>query len=199
MRGRIEKHLATFKRQPIPRNRRRAATVNLLIGHDEGKPAVIVTRRSALLRAHSRQWALPGGRRDAGETVVEAGLRELHEEVGLEASESDVLGLLDDFATRSGYVISPMVVWTDREWRELEANPGEVDLIKPFHFSELARDDSPVLQPIEESDQPVLSMNFHADRIFAPTAAMLYQFREVAMFGRPTRVAHFEQPLFAWK
>ena len=55
------------------------------------------------------------------------------------------------------------------------------------------------LQKIKESEHKVLSMNFHDDAIFAPTGAMLYQFREVAMFGRQTRVAHFDQPLFAWR
>ncbi|WP_439101309.1 NUDIX hydrolase [Congregibacter sp.] len=179
--------------------RRRAAAVTLTVCRDEGRSAVVVTRRSASLRAHSRQWALPGGRHDQGESAIEAALRELHEEVGLRAGPADVLGTLDDYATRSGYVITPVVVWTDKDWRELTPNPDEVDLVKPFSFKELARRDSPNLQSIEESDGQVLSMNFHDDRIYAPTGALLYQFREVAMFGRHTRVAHFDQPLFAWR
>lgn len=142
---------------------------------------------------------MPGGRRDQGETAVEGALRELHEEVGLLAEAGDVLGVLDDYATRSGYVITPVVVWTDIDWRDLTVNPDEVELVRPFLFEELARGDSPVLQTIPESDHEVLSMNFHDDVIYAPTGAMLYQFREVAIFGRATRVAHFDQPLFAWR
>ena len=128
-----------------------------------------------------------------------AALRELHEEVGLKAGGDDVIGRLDDYATRSGYLITPIVVWADIDCAELTPNPDEVDFVKPFSFRELARRDSPVLERIEESDREVLSMHFGRDRIFAPTGAILYQFREVAIFGRHTRVAQFEQPLFAWR
>ena len=131
--------------------------------------------------------------------MIECALRELREEVGLHLEAESVLGVLDDFATRSGYVITPVVLWSDVDCHDLTPNPDEVELVRPFPFRELSRRDSPVLQTIEESDQDVLSMRFHSDRIFAPTGAMLYQFREVAMFGRQTRVAHYEQPVFAWR
>ncbi|KGE04633.1 NUDIX hydrolase [Pseudohaliea rubra] len=195
----LEKHLEPFEPRVIAAGGRRAAAVCLTVCRDGDKPAIIVTRRSATLRAHSRQWALPGGRRDQGESAIEGALRELHEEVGLFAGGDAVLGVLDDYATRSGYVITPVVVWGDCDWRDLTPNPAEVDFLRPFPFRELARPDSPVLQRIAESDGEVLSMNFHDDVIYSPTGAMLYQFREVALFGRHTRVAHFEQPLFAWR
>jgi 8-oxo-dGTP pyrophosphatase MutT (NUDIX family) len=195
----LESHLATFERKQMPREGRRSAAVALAICRDGERAAVIVTRRSASLRAHSRQWALPGGRRDQGETAVDAALRELEEEVGLQIGPADVLGVLDDYATRSGYVITPVVAWTEADWRDLTINPDEVEFARPFLFKELARRDSPVLQSIAQSERQVLSMNFHDDVIYAPTGAMLYQFREVAIFGRATRVAHFDQPLFAWR
>ncbi len=195
----LARHLTVFERRKMPRNRRRLASVALTVVQDEGRAAIAVTRRSASLRAHSRQWALPGGRRDPGETAVEAALRELQEEVGIDVGEDEVLGVLDDYATRSGYVITPVVLWTDRDWQELTPNPAEVDFVRPFSFRELARPDSPVLQSIAESEEKVLSMRFHDDVIYAPTGAMLYQFREVALFGRHTPVAHFEQPVFAWR
>jgi len=195
----LAKHLAAFRRRQLPLEGRRPAAVSLTVCRDRDHAAIVVTRRSASLRAHSRQWALPGGRRDQGESAVEGALRELHEEVGLLAGPEDVLGQLDDYATRSGYVITPVVVWSDCAWQDLTPSPEEVELVRPFRFRELARRDSPVLQRIAESEGEVLSMRFHDDVIYAPTGAMLYQFREVALFGRHTRVAHFEQPLFAWR
>jgi mutator protein MutT len=177
----------------------RTAAVALTIVRDGSEAALILTRRSASLRAHGGQWSLPGGRIDAGETPYEAALRELREEVNLELKESDILGTLDDYTTRSGFRITPVVIWADADPGELRANPDEVASIHTFTFSELGRPDSPHLESIEQSEQPVLSMHYDDDRIFAPTGAMLYQFREVAIMGKPTRVSHYDQPVFAWR
>lgn len=73
--------------------------------------ALLLTRRAAHLKRHAGQWALPGGRREPGESPEQAALRELHEEVGLAPHRVQVLGRLDDYATRSGFVITPIVVW----------------------------------------------------------------------------------------
>jgi len=199
LRRRLLRRLEPFERRQMPRGRHRAAAVAVTVCRDDDGAAIIVTRRSGSLRAHSSQWALPGGRMDQGENAVESALRELREEVSLSLEPSAVLGLLDDYATRSGYLITPVVLWSDCDWRDLEPNPDEVEFIRPFPFRELQRGDSPALQHIEESEREVLSMHFHQDRIYAPTGAVLYQFREVALFGRHTRVSHFEQPLFAWR
>lgn len=177
----------------------RRAAVTLTVFKHEEKAAIIITRRSSKLRDHGGQWALPGGRIDCGESAVQAALRELHEEVHLSLDESHVVGTLDDYLTRSGYLITPVVIWSDVEYSELEPNLDEVDSIHAFTFDELAREDSPYLESIPQSDSPVLSMHYGEDRIFAPTGALLYQFREVAICGRATRVLHYDQPVFAWK
>jgi mutator protein MutT len=161
-------------------------------------PAVLLTRRASTLRAHAGQWALPGGRMDDGETPEQAALRELAEEVGLQLDAVDILGRLDDYVTRSGYAITPVVVWGGVA-AELEPNPQEVASVHRIAVAELMREDAPILNRIPQSEHPVLRMPVGDGWIAAPTAAMLYQFREVCVAERATRVAHFEQPVFAWK
>lgn len=160
--------------------------------------ALILTRRAKTLSGHAGQWALPGGRIDEGETPEQTALRELHEEVGLALPLDAVLGRLDPFVTRSGYAIQPVVVWAG-EARGLKPNPAEVASIHRIPVREFLRDDAPILEPLEGSTHPVLKMPVGDNWIAAPTAAMIYQFREVCVLDRPTRVAHYEQPKFAWK
>lgn len=163
-----------------------------------GLAAFILTIRAAKLKNHAGQRAFPGGRIDENETPQQAVLRELDEEVGVRLDQQSVLGQLDDYATRSGFVITPFVVWGGSQLN-LIANPDEVDSIHRIPISELLRKDSPILESIPESDYPVIKMPLGNDWFAAPTAAIAYQFREVAILGKNTRVAHFEQPLFAWK
>lgn len=162
--------------------------------------AFLLTRRAPKLRAHSGQLALPGGRVDPGETVEQTALRELEEELGVSLGSDAVLGHLDPYATRSGYLIAPIVVWTPRD-TVITPNPAEVDKLFRIPLSELRRPDSPEIFNIPESDRPVIRLPIPLmnTQINAPTAAMLYQFREVALEDRATRVDHFDQPVWAWR
>jgi len=163
-----------------------------------GGPAVLLTRRAATLRSHGGQWALPGGRVDAGETALDAARREAREEIGLELDETDLLGALDDYRTRSGYVITPFVFWGGAD-PALAPDPAEVMSVHRVALRELTRADSPRFVTIPESDRPVVQVPVGGDLIHAPTGAVLVQFRWVAIDGRADRVAHFEQPVFAWR
>ena len=178
--------------------RRHAAVAVTVIGTAEGRAGFVITRRAPRLRAHAGQWALPGGRVEPGETAEVAALRELHEEVGLRVAPEAVLGRLDDYATRSGYVISPVVVWggSNVVW---QVDAGEVAHVYEVPLVELDRPESPRFVTIPESDRPLVQFPLLGSSVNAPTAAVLYQFREVAMHGRLIRVSHFEQPVFAWK
>ena len=166
-------------------------------GQWRSRAALILTKRAAHLRRHAGQWALPGGRIDNDETPEQTALRELAEEVGLQLSETDVLGRLDTFITRSGFAMTPVVVWAG-EARLLVPDPTEVASIHRIPVSEFLRADAPILEVLEGSEHPVLKMPRGDNWIAAPTAALIYQFREVCLLGRATRVAHFEQPKFAW-
>jgi len=164
----------------------------------KGQAAIILTRRAANLRNHAGQWALPGGHVEAGERPEETVLRELEEEVGLRLHADRMIGRLDDYGTRSGFLITPVVVWAGADV-SLTANADEVAAIHRIPLTELLRDDAPMLEKIPESEKPVLFMPIGKDVVAAPTAAMIYQFREVALCGNDTRVDHYEQPRFAWK
>ncbi|HEY7204717.1 MAG TPA: CoA pyrophosphatase [Methylomirabilota bacterium] len=192
-------NLAAFERRALPDDgRRRAAVAEVLLPDEEGRACFLITRRAATLRRHTGQWALPGGRVDAGETAERAALRELQEEVGLTLDESTVLGVLDDYGTRSGFIITPVVVWAEPD-HELVPNPHEVARIYRVPLAELEGPDVPRLISIPESDRPVIQLPLLGTLIHAPTAAVLYQMREVVVHGRPTRVDHFEQPVWAWR
>ncbi|OLC59546.1 MAG: coenzyme A pyrophosphatase [Candidatus Rokubacteria bacterium 13_1_40CM_4_69_39] len=198
LRARARANLAAFERRSLARDGRRPAAVALvLLDDDEGRACFLLTRRAASLRAHARQWALPGGRIDPGESAERAALRELREEVGLERDEPTVLGLLDDYGTRSGFIITPVVVWGG-SGAALVANPAEVASVHRVPLADLDRPDVPRLVTIPESDRPVIQVPLLSTLVHAPTAAVLYQVREVVVHGRPTRVAHFEQPVWAW-
>jgi 8-oxo-dGTP pyrophosphatase MutT (NUDIX family) len=163
-----------------------------------GGPAVLLTRRATRLQAHAGQWALPGGRVEPGEDPLAAARRELHEELGLDLAATALVGLLDDYPTRSGYVISPFVFWGGAD-PVLHPDPSEVRSVHRISFRELCRPDSPRFVAIPESDRPVVQLPVGGDLIHAPTGAILLQFRRVAIEGVLERVADYEQPVFAWR
>ena len=213
LKRRISENLARFAVEERGDHTHRSAAVAITVA-DEGygadlaglpkhaqwqsRAALILTRRSSQLRDHAGQWALPGGRIDDGETPEQTALREMAEEVGLTLGADAVLGRLDDFVTRSGYAITPVVVWAG-PGRQLQKNPAEVETIHRIPVDEFMRADAPLLEEQAGSDHPVLRMPVGDSWIAAPTAAMLFQFREVCIAGRSTRVAHYEQPHFAWR
>ncbi|MBI4696112.1 MAG: CoA pyrophosphatase [Gammaproteobacteria bacterium] len=209
----ITARLTAFERQHAIAEGARAAAVAVTVtdeGHGAALPgmpqyarwqanaALVLTRRSMRLANHAGQWALPGGRIDPGETPEDTALRELEEEVGLSLGHDAILGRLDDFVTRSGFIMTPVVIWAGPH-PEFHPNEHEVESVHRIAVTEFMREDAPLLDDGPEPGRPVLRMPVGSDWIAAPTAAILYQFSEVCLRGRRTRVAHFDQPAFAWR
>lgn len=163
-----------------------------------GGAAFLLCRRTSRLNSHAAQWALPGGRLDPGEDAVQAALRELDEELGVALPDTTVLGLLDDYPTRSGYVITPVVVWGGGRL-ELRPSPDEVLAAYRVGLHQLQREDSPRYITIPESPRPVVQIPLGNDLIHAPTGAVLLQVRWLCLEGRDDRVDDLEQPVFAWR
>ena len=160
----------------------------ITVGTDGSGPGVLLTRRAAALGVHPGQYALPGGRTGSGESVPDAARRELAEQLGMQLPAKSVLGLLDDYEARSGFVITPVVIWAG----EHAVHHGQGC---PVPFTDL--DVEPVFVATPGSDRPVIRLSVHGEWLHAPTAAVLYQFREVVMYRRRTRVAHLAEPVFA--
>jgi 8-oxo-dGTP pyrophosphatase MutT (NUDIX family) len=176
-----------------------AAVACVIVGTETGEAAFILTRRTSGLRRHKGQWALPGGRIDPGETAADTAFRELREEVGLEVGPESLLGALDDFETRSGFRITPLVIWGP-ERAAMVPNPKEVEAaylvsLRAIHSL------SPRIVEGPDPDRPLLTLPLEEPEtvVYAPTAALVYQMREVLLYGRPTRVDRFGEPRFAWR
>jgi 8-oxo-dGTP pyrophosphatase MutT (NUDIX family) len=176
---------------------RRAAVAVVVLRDPQRGSGVLLTRRTSQLRDHPGQFALPGGSVDPGEDTVTAARRELDEEIGLALGPDRVVGLLDDYPTRSGFVITPVVLTVDASVDSLAPSPDEVARLYHVTLDEL--DVEPIYLAIPESDRPVVQLPIVGHRVHAPTAAVLLQFREVALRDRSTRVDGLEQPVFAWR
>jgi len=192
----VAARIAGFPRVTADRSDLKQAAVAVIVIVRNGLPCLLLTRRAAGLRAHAGQWALPGGRRDDGETAVGGALRELGEEVGLALGAGSVLGLIDDYVSRSGYVITPVVCWAGTVGR-LTGSAAEVASVHEVPLADL--DVEPRLVSIPESDAPVIQLPLLGGYLHAPTAAIVHQFCRIACRGEVRRVAHYEQPVFAWR
>ena len=155
----VSENIASFSHESQPLEDLRAAAVAIVIAAHRGNPTILLTRRSGKLRAHSGQWALPGGRLDAGESAEDAALRELKEEINLRLPRSAIMGRLDDYITRSGYRITPVALWSGKEPDHLKPNPDEVASIHTVSFKELANPSARLIP----GDRQVLSMRLSVD------------------------------------
>lgn len=192
LRPRIAANLSAFRRRgalPLTEGLRHAAVTVCVLQDEADRPYTVVIRRSAHGR-NAGQWALPGGRLDEGEDALAAAERELEEEVSLRGVE--VAGVLDDFVTDSGFVITPVVAFGGRQ--QPRGDPYEVASVHPVPLERFLAPGVPRWR-IDEEGRSLLQMCLGPSIVIhAPTGAILWQFAEVALRGRDLRVAGVAQP-----
>ena len=125
---RIARALAARGRERMALDTHRPAAVLVPLLARGGEVRHAITLRGAGLSSHAGQISFPGGRRDEGDRDDAAtALREADEEIGLSPEAVRVLGLLDDLATPSGYLITPVVGFVAAPPESFRLNPGEVE------------------------------------------------------------------------
>jgi 8-oxo-dGTP pyrophosphatase MutT (NUDIX family) len=189
LRDTIAANLRDFSRVASTASLRPAAVAVVVMDGDR-TPCVPIFQRTSNMSRHPGQMALPGGRLHESETAQECAIRELHEELGLTVGPEDVVGLLDDFDTRSGFTMTPVVIWSGERAAALRPSKFEVAQLYEIAIADLRVAVSRA-RPGEE-----FSLRLEPIEVFAPTAAILYQFSEVALDGREARVTAFYQPPF---
>lgn len=193
LRDAIAANLAAFPRIAMDTAHYRRAAVAILVSPFRGRQTYVLTRRALTMRRGAGNYALPGGNFDADEDAVAAAVRETREELGVHLDRNDCLGLLDDFLTLGGHVVTPVVLWSSAMLR-LRPDPGEVHQVWRLPLAQLDHPGSPRAEPHPDGGEPILRLYARGSWINPPTAAWLYQFREVALHGRWTRVASVGQP-----
>lgn len=173
-----------------------------MLGTDQvdGVVRFLLTQRPTTLSAHPGQFALPGGKLEPGEDHVGALVREVAEEVGVAISADDVVGRLDDYVTRSGFVIRPFVAWTEH-LHEAVPSAAEVATLLRIPVTALNGPAVPILLQLPGVEgPPILQMPVGGGRVVhAPTGALLYQFASWAFGRRYIDMTAFAEPEFAWR
>ncbi len=203
LRRRIAGNIAAYSRVAGADTGLKPAAVSIVLAPADGGTCLLLTRRARRLSRHAGQYALPGGRVDPGEDALTAARRELGEELGIEAGAEMFLGALDDLPTWSGYLVTPFVVWLGAE-AELRPAPDEIDRVFRIPLKDLhaGRGRGGNRRGAAGEGEPGVFSLFIptlGHDLFAPTAAILEHFREVALAGRATPVVRFGEPAFARK
>lgn len=160
----------------------RASAVLVPLYEQDGEVNVVLTRRAQHLRAHRGEVSFPGGGQDPGEDLLTTALREAYEETAMDTSQIEIVGELDHLQTiTSRSFIVPYIGYLPGR-PELEANPGEVELILHVPLSELLsdgvfREERWGLPPL---DHAIYFFDIVGDTIWGATAAMLRNLLAVA-------------------
>lgn len=163
-----------------PHQDRAAAVLVPLIERDD-EITVLLTRRSVHLPTHAGQISFPGGKIDPGDDSPEAAaLRETEEEVGLQASDIELIGRLDTYETSTGFIVTPVVGLVTPD-HTIIPEPGEVDEVfeVPLSFFLQSSNIERHSREFMGAERHYYAMPFGDYYIWGATAAMLVNLRDV--------------------
>ena len=139
--GRLQRFANALEQTPPPVGSRASAVLVPIFDGPSG-PEVVLTRRSQVLTSHKGEVSFPGGRVDAGETFIQAAIREAYEEINLEPSHVQVIGEMNALSTYvSNSHIVPVLAYLETP-PSMTAVNAEVDRVFSVALTELVRDDT---------------------------------------------------------
>jgi 8-oxo-dGTP pyrophosphatase MutT (NUDIX family) len=171
-----------------------AVLVPIIVAGDE--PMLLLTQRTENVETHKGQVAFPGGTVDSDDRDrVHTALREMREEVGIDASEVEVCGMLDDLATPTGFVITPVVglLHTQPKIRPNEDEVADVFSVPLAFFADPANAQRE-FRLAGGQQREVWIYRYDSRIIWGATAAVIRQLLTVLMKPVPDRPAQNDRP-----
>ncbi|MGK2859476.1 MAG: NUDIX hydrolase [Thermoanaerobaculia bacterium] len=146
--ARLRKELKTRPADQIDLPLLKRASVMIPLIPIDGGWQLLFSRRSPELSVHSGQISFPGGGVTKGEAFVDAAIREMEEEVGIDRSLVEIIGRLDDVVTRSGFIVAPFVgILATRP--EYVLQESEVDEIFEVPIETLLAEGNPEIRHVD--------------------------------------------------
>jgi 8-oxo-dGTP pyrophosphatase MutT (NUDIX family) len=182
--GRLQRFANAVEQTPPPVGSRASAVLVPIFDGLSG-PEVVLTRRSQVLTSHKGEVSFPGGRVDAGETFIQAAIREAYEEINLEPSHVQVIGEMNALSTYvSNSHIVPVLAYLETP-PSMTAVNAEVDRVFSVALTELVRDDTYVEEHWGTPPNQHQIHFFHLDdeTVWGATGKMLHQLINIAVLS----------------
>jgi 8-oxo-dGTP pyrophosphatase MutT (NUDIX family) len=182
--GRLQRFANAVEQTPPPAGSRASAVLVPIFDGPSG-PEVVLTRRSQVLTSHKGEVSFPGGRVDAGETFIQAAIREAYEEINLEPSHVQVIGEMNSLSTYvSNSHIVPVLAYLETP-PSMTAVNAEVDRVFSVALTELVRDDTYVEEHWGTPPNQHQIHFFHLDdeTVWGATGKMLHQLINIAVLS----------------
>lgn len=180
----IAQSLSLYRRKEIPSHefpdfRRAAVLIPIFPSRDE--LSLLLTVRTHEVETHKGQISFPGGMQDeTDKDFIHTALREAREELHIEENAVEILGMLDDHATPTNFIITPVVGYL-KEKPSYTANPSEVAEVLEVPLSFFMNQNAARTEQREVRGKKTTVWHFQygAHDIWGATARMIKNLMEV--------------------